>query len=115
MDEFFDEVDGTLQASGRRWYFLVDYTGCTVAPTVWEHFAERGKRTNITHGLGTVRYGPRSRWPRRSGSPSSTTSSGTSGTAPCRARCLTGRGTSSPTCFRAHRLRIGEQPAFGIR
>jgi branched-chain amino acid transport system ATP-binding protein len=57
VDEFFDEVDRALAASGRRWYFLVDYTGCTIAPEAWEHFAERGKHTNITYGLGAVRYG----------------------------------------------------------
>jgi len=57
VDEFFDACDRALAASGRRWYFLVDYTGCTIAPGAWEHFAERGKHTNITYGLGTVRYG----------------------------------------------------------
>jgi branched-chain amino acid transport system ATP-binding protein len=57
VDQFFDAADRALGATGRRWYFLVDYTGCKVAPDVWEHFAERGRRTNTVHGLGSVRYG----------------------------------------------------------
>jgi branched-chain amino acid transport system ATP-binding protein len=57
IDEFYDEVDRVLEATGRRWYFLVDYTGCTIADDVWDHFGERGKHSNITYGLGTVRFG----------------------------------------------------------
>jgi branched-chain amino acid transport system ATP-binding protein len=57
IDEFYDDVDRLLGATGRRWYFLVDYTGCTIADDVWDHFGERGKHSNITYGLGTVRFG----------------------------------------------------------
>src|SRR3990170_3011262 len=57
VDEFFDEVDRQLQASGRRWYFLVLYTGCIIAPEVWDRFSARGKHSNVTYGLGTVRVG----------------------------------------------------------
>jgi branched-chain amino acid transport system ATP-binding protein len=57
IDEFYDEVDRLLEATNRRWYFVVNYTGCTIADDVWDHFGERGKHSNIAHGLGTVRYG----------------------------------------------------------
>ncbi len=57
IDEFYDEVDLLLEASQRRWYFLVNYTGCRIADDVWDHFGERGRRANSTHGLGTVRFG----------------------------------------------------------
>jgi len=57
IDEFYDEVDRLLEASHRRWYFLVNYTDCTIADEVWDHFGERGKHSNITYGLGTVRFG----------------------------------------------------------
>ena len=57
IDEFYDEVDRLLEATGRRWYFLVNYTSCTIADDVWDHFGERGKHSNITYGLGTVRFG----------------------------------------------------------
>jgi branched-chain amino acid transport system ATP-binding protein len=57
VDEFYDEVDRRLEATGRRWYFLVNYTDTRIADEVWEHFAARGRHTNITYGLGTVRFG----------------------------------------------------------
>jgi branched-chain amino acid transport system ATP-binding protein len=57
IDAFYDEVDHLLEATNRRWYFLVDYTGCSIADPVWDHFGERGKQSNIRYGLGTVRFG----------------------------------------------------------
>jgi branched-chain amino acid transport system ATP-binding protein len=57
IDEFYDEVDRLLEESKRHWYFLVNYSGCRIADEVWEHFGERGKRSNVTYGLGTVRFG----------------------------------------------------------
>ena len=41
-----------MEATGRRWYFLVIYTDCVIAPEVWDHFAARGKNTNITLRAG---------------------------------------------------------------
>jgi len=57
IDEFYDEVDRQLESSQQRWYFMVNYTGCTIQPEIWKHFAARGKHSNITFGLGTVRIG----------------------------------------------------------
>ena len=57
-DAFYDEVDRRLVETGRRWYFLVNYTDCTLAPEAWDRYSSRGKETNITHGLGTVRVVP---------------------------------------------------------
>jgi branched-chain amino acid transport system ATP-binding protein len=57
VDAFYDEIDRQLVASGRRWFFLVVYTGCVIAPEAWERFAERGKNSNINYSLGTVRVG----------------------------------------------------------
>jgi branched-chain amino acid transport system ATP-binding protein len=57
VDEFYDEADRRMEATGKRWYFLVIYTDCFIAPEVWDRFAERGKNTNIRFGLGTVRVG----------------------------------------------------------
>ena len=55
VDAFYDEADRRCAASGRRWYFLINYTDCVIAPGAWERYAERGKHTNLTYGLGTVR------------------------------------------------------------
>ena len=57
IDQFYDEADRRLAASGQKWYFLVIYTGCVIAPEVWDRFAARGKNTNVNHSLGTVRVG----------------------------------------------------------
>jgi branched-chain amino acid transport system ATP-binding protein len=57
VDEFYDEVDRRLGATGRRWYFVVDYTDCEIADDVWDHFGERGKHSSISYGLDTVRFG----------------------------------------------------------
>ena len=57
VDEFYDETDRRLQASKRRWYFLVNYVDCEIDPAVWEQFAARGKNSNIKFGLGTARIG----------------------------------------------------------
>ena len=57
VDAFYDIVDAKVAGSGSRWYFLVNYEGCDIAPEAWDQFAERGKRANIAHGLGTVRFG----------------------------------------------------------
>jgi len=56
-DAFYDEADRQLAATRRRWYFLINYTDCTITPEAWERFAARGKQTNVAHGLGTVRVG----------------------------------------------------------
>jgi branched-chain amino acid transport system ATP-binding protein len=57
VNEFYDEVDRKAGATGKRWYFLVNYVGCVISPAAWPRFAERGKHANITYGLGTVRIG----------------------------------------------------------
>jgi len=57
VDAFYDEVDRRMAGTGRRWYFLVIYTNCVIAPEAWDRFAERGKNTNVSYGLGTVRVG----------------------------------------------------------
>jgi branched-chain amino acid transport system ATP-binding protein len=57
VDAVYDEIDRRATATGRRWYFLVNYTGCVIAPEAWPRFAERGKQANITYGLGSVRVG----------------------------------------------------------
>jgi len=56
VDEFFDLVDRTVMASGRQWYFLVNFRECHVWPEAWITFAHRGKKVSVNYALGTVRY-----------------------------------------------------------
>ena len=57
VDAVYDEIDRRATATGRRWYFLVNYTECVITPQAWPQFGTRGKRANVTYGLGTVRVG----------------------------------------------------------
>ncbi|HVO87248.1 MAG TPA: hypothetical protein VMV45_01800, partial [Casimicrobiaceae bacterium] len=57
VDAFYDHADERLAASGKRWYFIVNYTDCSIGQAAWDRYAERGKNTNIQHGLGTLRFG----------------------------------------------------------
>jgi branched-chain amino acid transport system ATP-binding protein len=57
VDAFYDEADRVLAATGRRWYFLIVYQDCVIAPTAWDRFTLRGKQTNVANSLGTVRAG----------------------------------------------------------
>jgi len=58
VDAFYDEVDRRLKPTQRRWYFLVTYTNCVIAPGAWARFATRGKAANVAFSLGTVRFDP---------------------------------------------------------
>ena len=57
VDPVYDEIDRRAGATGRRWYFLVNYTDCVITPGAWDRFAARGKHANVAYGLGTVRVG----------------------------------------------------------
>ena len=56
VNEFFDVAEKLVEATGRLWYFLVNYGGCSVWPEAWVAFAHRGKRMNVAFSRGTVRY-----------------------------------------------------------
>jgi branched-chain amino acid transport system ATP-binding protein len=55
--QFYDEVDRQIAKAGGRWYFLINYDNCTVAPEAWEDFAARGKLANVQYSNGTARFG----------------------------------------------------------
>src|SRR6266540_3853742 len=57
VHQFYDEVDHLVQDTADRWYFLVNYQGCVIAPDAWNDFAARGKQANINYSRGTVRIG----------------------------------------------------------
>jgi len=56
VDDFYDIAEEKIEATGRRWYFLVNYNGCRIMPEAWVEFAKRGKQLNIGGSLGSVRY-----------------------------------------------------------
>ena len=59
VNDFYDHIEERIQDSGRdKWFFLIDYTGCRIEPAAWVQYAHRGKRLNLAHSLGSVRFAP---------------------------------------------------------
>jgi hypothetical protein len=56
VDDYYDELHRQIEQTGRDWYFLVNYKNCRIFELAWIRFAQRGKRLNLTHSLGSVRY-----------------------------------------------------------
>lgn len=56
VNHFYDVLEELIEASGSKWYFLVNYRNCRVWPEAWVAFAHRGKKVNVNYSLGTVRY-----------------------------------------------------------
>lgn len=56
VNEFYDHIESRIQATGRKWYFLVNLNGCQILPAAWVQYALRGKRLNKAHSLGSVRF-----------------------------------------------------------
>lgn len=56
VNDFHDVVEEVVEATGRKWYFVVNYRNCSIWPEAWVAFAHRGKKVNTLYSLGTVRY-----------------------------------------------------------
>ena len=54
----YDVIEELVAATGRKWYFLVNYDGCRIMSEAWVEYAARGKRVNEGWSLGSVRYAP---------------------------------------------------------
>ncbi len=56
VDDFIDYLQERIEATGRRWYFLINYNNAHILPEAWVQWAKRGKELNLGGSLGTVRY-----------------------------------------------------------
>ncbi len=56
VDDLIDYLQERIEATGRRWYFLINYNNCHIDPAAWVQWAKRGKELNVGGSLGTVRY-----------------------------------------------------------
>ena len=56
VNVFYDEIESQLEATGQKWFFLVDYRDCQIMPEAWITFAHRGKAVNLAYSLGSVRF-----------------------------------------------------------
>lgn len=58
VDDFYDFIEERIAATGKKWFFLINYDNCQILPGAWVRYAYRGKRLNIASSLGSVRYAP---------------------------------------------------------
>lgn len=58
VDDCYDEIDRLVEATGRKWYFLVNYDQTRIFSQAWIQYAARGKALNEAWSLGSVRYAP---------------------------------------------------------
>ncbi|PLX32747.1 MAG: hypothetical protein C0605_17490 [Hyphomicrobiales bacterium] len=57
VNSFYDRIEQRMAQSGRdEWFFLVNYRNCRLTPPSWVPFANRGKKLNLAHSLGSVRF-----------------------------------------------------------
>jgi hypothetical protein len=56
VNDFYDVLDQRIEATGRRWFLVVNYRNCSIWPEAWVAIAHRGKKVNVSYSMGTVRY-----------------------------------------------------------
>lgn len=56
VNVFYDEIARQLEATGQKWFFLVNYRDCHIMPEAWIAFAHRGKAVNLAYSLGSARF-----------------------------------------------------------
>ena len=56
VDDCYDEIEQQIAEQGPKWFFLVNYRNCRIFELAWIRFAQRGKRLNLAHSLGSVRF-----------------------------------------------------------
>ena len=58
VDDCYDVLEEVIGATGRKWYFLVNYENTKIFSQAWIQYAARGKTLNEAFSLGSVRYAP---------------------------------------------------------
>ncbi|MGH1464565.1 MAG: hypothetical protein ACRBBQ_04320 [Cognatishimia sp.] len=57
VHRFYDNIEAHIAKTGHnKWFFLINYSRCHITPKAWPAFALRGKRLNLAHSQGTVRF-----------------------------------------------------------
>lgn len=58
VNDCYDEIGALVEATGCKWYFLVNYDKTRIFSEAWIQYAARGKALNEAFSLGSVRYAP---------------------------------------------------------
>ena len=54
---FHDVLDRIVAETGKKWFFLTCFEGCTITENAAHQFSMRRSRTHTSHCRGAVRYG----------------------------------------------------------
>lgn len=52
----YDHLEERLEATGLRWFFLINMDSTRIFEEAWVAYAQRGKALNLKWSMGTVRY-----------------------------------------------------------
>jgi hypothetical protein len=58
VHDLYDVLEELIEASGRKWYFLINYENTKIFSCAWVEYAARGKKLNEAGSLGSVRFAP---------------------------------------------------------
>ncbi len=58
VHDLYDVLDEMIEATGRKWYFLINYENTKIFSCAWVEYAARGKKLNEAGSLGSVRFAP---------------------------------------------------------
>lgn len=58
VNDVYDFIEAQVKATGKKWYFLINYEGTRIQSPSWVEYAARGKKLNQEFSLGSVRYAP---------------------------------------------------------
>ena len=58
VNDVYDFIEEQITATGRKWFFLVNYENSRIQAQAWVQYARRGKALNEIWALGSVRYAP---------------------------------------------------------
>ncbi|MBC6439241.1 MAG: hypothetical protein GDA49_02255 [Rhodospirillales bacterium] len=56
VNAFYDRISAALEATGKKWFLMVDHTDCNIWPEAWIAFAYRSKKAAAAYALGVARY-----------------------------------------------------------
>lgn len=56
VNSFYDAIERAVEATGRKWFFAVNFRNCRIWPEAWVAFAHRGKKLSVNYALDTVKY-----------------------------------------------------------
>ncbi|WP_147127167.1 hypothetical protein [Shimia ponticola] len=58
VNDIFNWMEEAIRATGRKWWFLINYTGMRIQSGAWVAYDQRKAQMERQYALGVVRYAP---------------------------------------------------------